>query len=63
MNDLKPCPFCGGGAQIEHDYDGFGYSYVRCTKCGLMSIKFIKSFKISSDKEAIDFWNRRVKNG
>lgn len=63
MAELKPCPFCGGDAQLEHIHDGFGYSYVRCKKCGVESVKFIKSFEVSSDKEAVEFWNRRAENG
>ena len=40
MAELKPCPFCGGEAHIEHEYAGVGHSYVCCKKCGLNIIWF-----------------------
>ena len=32
--ELKPCPFCGGKAILNHDHAGLGASYIRCEKCG-----------------------------
>lgn len=61
--ELKPCPFCGGKAILVHDQVGLGASYIRCGKCGLESVHFIKSFEVASDYEAIDYWNRRADNG
>lgn len=58
--ELKPCPFCGGNAILDHDCAGFGASYIRCERCGLESVHFIKSFEIASDEQAIKYWNRRV---
>ena len=63
MNELKPCPFCGGKALLSHDYEGTGASYVRCQKCGLESIRFIRSFEIASDDRAVEYWNRRADDG
>lgn len=63
MAELKPCPFCGGKAFLSHDQTGLGASYIRCEKCGLESIRFIKSFEVASDAEVIKYWNRRVDNG
>ena len=60
MDELKPCPLCGGQALLSHDYEGTGASYVRCQKCGLESIRFIRSFEIASDDRAVEYWNRRV---
>ena len=60
MDELKPCPFCGGKALLSHDHAGIGASYIRCEKCGLESIRFLKSFEIASDDKAVEFWNRRV---
>lgn len=37
---LKPCPFCGGKAEIKYVQSGWSYentAYVRCTKCGASS--------------------------
>ncbi len=31
MNDLKPCPFCGGAAERTETDDGG--SFIRCTRC------------------------------
>lgn len=62
MPELKPCPFCGGEAHIEHDYHGNGFSYICCQSCGLKSGSFMRSFEIASDTEAIKYWNRRVEN-
>ena len=62
MAELKPCPFCGGKALLSHDYEGTGASYVRCQKCGLESIIFIRAFDTASDDRAAEFWNRRVDN-
>ena len=59
MAELKPCPFCGGEAVLEHDYCARGYSYVRCGKCGVKGFMFCMKFNKSSDEEAIEAWNRR----
>ena len=63
MDELKSCPFCGGNALLSHDYDGIGASYIRCEKCGVESIRFLRSFEIASDEKAVEFWNRRADNG
>lgn len=63
MSELKPCPFCGGKAFVEHDHEGIGASYVRCAKCGVKSIRFYKSFAHASDDKAVEFWNRRDDDG
>ena len=59
QTELKSCPFCGGKALLSHDRVGIEASYVRCEKCGLESIRFIKSFECASDDRAVEFWNRR----
>ena len=58
--ELKPCPFCGGKAILAHDPMGPGASYIRCEKCGLESVHFIKSFEVASDERAIKYWNKRI---
>ena len=51
MSDIKPCPFCGGKAEIRF---GGPYSIVRCSGCGVKTDPFI------SDEDAIDAWNTRA---
>lgn len=60
---LKPCPFCGGEAELRHETANQGYSYVECKSCGLRAVKFPRSFETASDVLATDYWNRRVNDG
>lgn len=55
--DLKPCPFCGGDAEIVHINDGEneGGSCVQCSRC-LASSNVEFEFK----ENFIDNWNRRT---
>lgn len=32
LTDLKPCPFCGGDPDFDHDDDG--WSWIVCQRCG-----------------------------
>lgn len=49
MEELKPCPFCGGRASYGyHDCANGEYTY--CENCGV---------EVSGDA---DRWNRRVEN-
>ena len=50
MEELKPCPFCGGEAHI-HRHERFG---IECDECG-MGLGWIKE----TEQEAIEAWNRR----
>ena len=49
--ELKPCPFCGGEAEIVQVHKNV---YVRCRKCGALAGDV--SFK---EKVAIAAWNKR----
>ncbi len=56
MNEkLKPCPFCGGKAELDEDYDSGNIFWVFCTRCGISTDTDYVS------KEAIKAWNRRPK--
>ena len=58
MAELKPCPFCGGEAEI---YDGiiFGSRQYepRCVKCECAIGLY------DTEEQAAVAWNRRVDNG
>jgi len=51
--ELKPCPFCGGFGQVTIDMFA---AYVNCNDCNACS------GDCDTEKEAIEAWNRRVKD-
>lgn len=56
MDELRPCPFCGGKADIHYAYTwGLQNQYeVRCDLCPCaMGVH-------GSEQEAIEEWNRRA---
>ena len=53
MNDLKPCPFCGGEAQCSEDLR-FHISWFYCPGCGAAS-----GYR-NTEAEAIEAWNTRA---
>lgn len=71
MNDLKPCPFCGGEPKI-FVCDGSGsfwnsietpvlagldHFLIRCTKCGIRTKAYL------TNRGVYNAWNRRVNDG
>ena len=52
--ELKPCPFCGGSANIHH-VENFEIYLVQCTNCGCI---FTTWFPSSDDAKSA--WNRRA---
>jgi Lar family restriction alleviation protein len=72
MAELKPCPFCGGKAELysceaEHDiYDSKTLEYVEteyytkygcaCTSCDCTIAEML------SEQNVIEAWNRRADN-
>lgn len=55
MMELKPCPFCGGEADMGKVIDGL--YIVNCTKC------FASSATSKSKELVVRHWNRRVTDG
>lgn len=61
MPDLKPCPFCGGKAELRYipafRYDGSPLDtwHVLCPACE------ITTFHCTKERTAVRKWNRRPK--
>lgn len=57
--ELKPCPFCGGKAEIiEAAWCGKYECYVSCTVCRVTQTHYLRSKRV-----AISEWNRRTDDG
>ena len=56
MEELKPCPFCGGEAKVFGNYDDSEY-HANCTnnECGCCWVNYYET-----KEEAIEAWNRRT---
>ena len=69
MNELKPCPFCGGKATAFKDnYSRIGIMCENCNmyfgielECGEELVDGWRA-KIKSVEEALEAWNRRSEN-
>ena len=57
--ELKPCPFCGGKAEIYSICDGISFIGCKTEKCYL-SIKQQRIGMYSVEKQMISAWNRRA---
>lgn len=64
MDELKPCPFCGGEAEVQKakstSYFGRKLPYkVKCKRCHCaLAYQFF-----GTEKDATKAWNRRADNG
>lgn len=59
MQELKPCPFCGGEAELSKYYPGFSrksYVMVRCRSCRANTGDWRRR------DIAVARWNRRIEN-
>lgn len=61
MSKLKPCPFCGGKAELLLQWksdEGTGKNiWARCEICGVVTSNY------GTEEEAEDAWNRRADIG
>ena len=55
MSELKPCPFCGGEAELLIVPGKQTKWVIRCRKC------FANNGAFVSDHDAVEAWNRRAK--
>ena len=67
MTELKPCPFCGGEAELRFFNNGPSFSYrVECLNCTAMvgrrfeEYSTNRTFWFGIKQEAIDAWNTRA---
>ena len=64
--ELKPCPFCGGKAELKKDgaYDQswnyMSYACVECTNCHVTIESHKGDCQDTTEQEAVSKWNRRV---
>lgn len=57
MVELKPCPFCGGKAEIFEDEESYG---VHCTNYWCIGHDFEASY--ADEHYASAAWNRRIED-
>ena len=68
MDELRPCPFCGGeacvgvGRLITSDFGSDAYAYVTCGECGASTDEVYGDKADESEivKQAVAAWNRRA---
>ena len=63
MTELKPCPFCGGEADIRHEHrwisgmnGGYSGTYIVCKKCCCRTC----TYDWEDEDQMYEAWNRRV---
>ena len=64
MNELKPCPFCGGKADMITNDGRTKAEKLRYHPCchNQQCIMFVGGIWFNTEKEAIEAWNRRSDN-
>lgn len=60
--NLKPCPFCGGLAEIRIQHSSPEGVWVQCEICNATSTVFVANICSSAIDDAIRAWNRRNYN-
>lgn len=69
MDELKPCPFCGGKAGFsDNDTDDGEVEFILCGSCGVMNEYYLVDEEGSPNErfierdKLIEAWNKRVKD-
>lgn len=63
---LKPCPFCGGEAELTYTSDNSHKPFVQCKYGVFLKPKCVACqypWRHDSEEEAIEAWNRRADDG
>lgn len=61
MTDLKPCPFCGGEADVMLSQSRWGQSYtIHHESIGKCPAGYVGSMQFATEAEAIAAWNARA---
>ena len=60
MNELKPCPFCGGEAELKINYCA---AYIKCKVCDVSTKHILESPIYCAKDKAVEAWNGRTDNG
>lgn len=56
MDELKPCPFCGGDVCFDKGYSYFRDNMLYCDGCDMV---FTLDDCAASDDDIVRAWNRR----
>ena len=65
MNELKPCPFCGGRAHMTELNKIAAFRYIVCCvnrDCIAYRLSSAYTPRYYTEEEATEKWNRRMKN-
>jgi len=54
---LKPCPFCGGEADFDHDDDD--WQWIECGKCHVATMSMVSAMD-DCKPILVEHWNRRA---
>lgn len=64
LPELKPCPFCGGKAEIKQFANPKNWYRIGCTVCGCQTDGYRHNRCDGADEDNImanaDIWNNRV---
>lgn len=62
VTELKPCPFCGGEAELHYDRGPTGerYAWVGCNQCDVMSGHVDVASMMPEETHPITAWNTRA---